>query len=361
MENNEKIKILIVKLSSFGDIVHTMPAYKFLRSSLPGARIKWLVEKRFAPLLSLIKGIDSIHTADTFAWRRRPFSVKTLRDIWRLRKALRASDFDLAVDFQGLLKSAALAKISGTDIRIGFSNRFLKEGAAAYLYNKRITPDTARTNVVYKNLSLAEGLITGIQEWLPSHKINIKKAKADEDCAQLFSPNPAEAGIIADTLKKAGIKDFALMHTGSSSPNKLLPVETQARLCDLLWTDRRLAPVLCGIGKDIENARLIVSLCPFSKPFILETSSLAELAEAMRLSYVFIGPDSGPLHLAAALGVKVIGYYGPTDPKRNGPIGKNAKIIEPASGCRKPSCWKKCPDNVCLKSLKAADILKKIP
>jgi heptosyltransferase-1 len=361
MKNNEKVKILIVKLSSFGDIVHTMPAYMFLRSSLPGAHIEWLVEKRFAPLLGLVRGIDKIHTVDTFAWRRCPFSLKTLKEIGSLRKALRAEDLDLAVDFQGLLKSAALTKISGAGIRAGFARPFLKERAAAYLYNRRITPDIARTNVIFKNLSLAEELIAGIREWLPLYEINIKKTEADAVCSQLFSPNPAEAGIIADRLKNAGIKNFALIHTGSSSPNKLLPVETQARLCDLLWTDRRLAPVLCGIGKDIENARLIVSLCPFSKPFILETSSLAELAEAMRLSYVFIGPDSGPLHLAAALGVKVIGYYGPTDPKRNGPIGKNAKIIEPASGCRKPSCWKKCPDNVCLKSLKAADILKKIP
>jgi len=360
MENSVKVKILIVKLSSFGDIVHTLPAYMFLRDSLPGARIEWLVEERFAPLLGLISGIDKIHAADTFAWRRRPLSLKTLRDIGRLRKALRTEGFDLAVDFQGLLKSAALAKISGAGIRIGFARRFLKERAAAYLYNKRITPDTSRTNVIYKNLSLAEGMIAGIPAWLPSYKINTKKTVADADCTWLFSGNPAAARIIADELKNAGIKDFALIHTGSSSPNKLLPLETQARLCDLLWTERRLAPVLCGSGKDIENARRIVSLCRSSKPFILETSSLAELAEAMKLSHVFIGPDSGPLHLAAALGAKVIGYYGPTDPKRNGPLGKNANIIEPASGCREPSCWKRCADNVCLKSLDAQAVLNEI-
>jgi lipopolysaccharide heptosyltransferase I len=360
MENNEKIKILIVKLSSFGDIVHTLPAFMLLRGSLPGARIEWLVEKRFAPLLGLVKGIDKIHSADTFAWRRRLFSPKTLGDIGRLRKALRTASFDLAIDFQGLLKSAALAKISGAGIRVGFARRFLKERAAAYLYNKRITPDTLQANVVFKNISLAEGLIAGIREWYPSYKINIIKTAAYVDCTRLFSPNPAAVRITADGLKNAGIKDFALLHTGSSSPNKLLPVETQARLCDLLWTERRLAPVLCGSGKDIENARRIVSLCRSSKPFILETSSIAELAEAMRLSYVFIGPDSGPLHLAAALGAKVIGYYGPTDPKRNGPLGKNAKIIEPASGCRKPSCWKKCTDNACLKYLDAQAVLNEI-
>jgi len=358
--SEQRLKFLIIKLSSFGDIVHTLPAYMFLRGSLPGARIEWLVEKRFAPLLGLVKGIDKIHAADTFAWRRQPFSLKTLRDIGRLRKALRAAGFGLAVDFQGLLKSATLAKISGAGVRAGFTHRFLKEGAAAFLYNKRIAPDTKRTNVIYKNLSLAEGMIAGISAWLPSYKINIKKTVADADCTPLFSPNPAAAKIMADGLKNTGIMDFALIHTGSSSPNKLLPVETQARLCDLLWTERRLAPVLCGIGKDIENARRIVSLCRSSKPFILETSSLAELAEAMRLSYVFIGPDSGPLHLAAALGAKVIGYYGPTDPKRNGPLGKNAKIIEPASGCRKPSCWKKCADNACLKSLDAQAVLNEI-
>jgi len=358
--SEQRLKFLIIKLSSFGDMVHTLPAFMLLRGSLPGARIEWLVEKRFAPLLGLVKGIDKIHTVDTFAWRRRPLSLKTLRDIVRLRKALRAAGFDLAVDFQGLLKSAALTKMSGTGIRVGFACRFLKEGAAAYYYNKRITPETTRTNVIFKNLSLAEEVIAGIQAWLPSNKINIIKTEADADCTRLFSGNPAAARIMAEGFKNSGIKDFALIHTGSSSPNKLLPVETQARLCDLLWEKRRLVPVLCGSGKDIENARRIISLCRSSKPFILETSSLAELAEAMRLSYLFIGPDSGPLHLAAALGAKVIGYYGPTDPKRNGPLGKNAKIIEFASGCRKPSCWKKCADNACLKSLDAQAVLNEI-
>lgn len=356
-----KARILIVKSSSFGDVVHTMPAFMLLRRSLPDAQIGWFVEKRFAPLLGLVKGIDEIHTVDTFAWRHKPLSLGTLKDILRLRKELRASRYDIAADFQGLVKSAFFAKLSGAPLRAGFDRSYLKEKCACCFYNRRITPDVPHPHVIYKNIALAEGFIAGIKSWLPDRDIIIKKIKADPDCSPMFVFERSAAKIMVDGFKKAGIKNFALIHTGSSSPNKLLPLKTQAELCDILWQKKNLTPVLCGNGEDLENARRIIPLCRSSKPFVLKTSTLAELAEAMMLSRIFIGPDSGPLHLASALGAKVIGYYGPTDPARNGPIGKNAIIIEPVSGCRKNSCWKKCRDNLCLKSIKASDIMEKIP
>lgn len=356
-----KARILIVKSSSFGDVVHTMPAFMLLRRSLPDAHIGWFVEKRFAPLLGLVKGIDEIHTVDTFAWRRRLLSLRTIRDILKLRKELRASRYDVTADFQGLVKSAFFAKLSGARIRAGFNRSYLKEKCAGCFYNRRITPDAAHPHVIYKNMAFAEGFITGIKNWLPDREINIKKVKADPDCSPIFVFDRSAAKIMADGFKNAGIKNFALIHTGCSSPARVLSLETHAELCDLLWEKKGLKPVLCGSGQDLENARRIIPLCRSSKPFVLETSTLAELAKAMMLSRIFIGPDSGPLHLAAALGAKVIGYYGPTNSVRNGPFGKNAKIVEGDNSCRTPYCWKKCRDFKCMKSIKASDILEKIP
>lgn len=358
MKKSEHLKILIVKLSSFGDVVHTLPSFLFLRGSLPGARIDWLVEKKFAPLLGLVKGIDKVHTVDTFALRKKPFAPGTIREILKLRKILRSSGYDIVIDFQGLLKSAVFVKASGASVRVGFAKPYLKERSAARFYTHTVEPEIDKTNVVFKNLSLAKTVISSLGGWLPAFKIKINKTAVKTDCAGIFSPNPSAVKIMDGGLKKAGIRKFALLHTGTSNPNKLLPLEMQAELCDLLWTKKKLMPVLCGSGKDIENAKVVVSMCRDSRPFILRTSSLAQLAEAMKLASVFIGPDSGPLHLASAIGAKTIGYYGPTDPNRNGPLGKNVRVIEPKIPCRKPSCWKKCRSNLCLINLNVSDFLK---
>jgi lipopolysaccharide heptosyltransferase I len=359
MKKDNNLRILIVKLSSFGDIVHTFPALAYLRASLPEERIDWLVEKRFAALPELVNGIDNIISADISSWRKRPLSINTFRSIGQLKRTLRGNEYDLVLDFQGLLKSAVYARLSGARIKAGFAPGFLRERAAAVFYNRKIRPDTSQKNVVYKNLSFMQQSIGALVQWLPGNEIQVKNSQIDTDCSYIFKQNPEAKKRIKKYLNDIDERKFILMHTGSSSPNKLMPEKSQAELCDLVWQNRRLKPVFCGSGNDLVNARRIASLCLYAEPVILE-SSLEDLAEAMRMSYAFIGPDSGPLHLAAALGTKTIGYYGPTDPNRNGPIGKDVLVVEPAHPCRRPSCWKKCADNVCLKSLHASDILNLI-
>src|SRR2546423_11254420 len=151
-----KLKILFVKLGSIGDIVHTLPALAAVRRALPRAEIAWVVERRAAEILKDNPLLETLIEVDTKALRRWPVSGETLPATRRQLRRLRASPFDLAVDFQGLLKSSLIARLSGARRRVGFARAHLREPASRFLLTKTVDVP-ARTHVIRKNLTLAAG------------------------------------------------------------------------------------------------------------------------------------------------------------------------------------------------------------
>jgi len=152
------MRILIVKLGSIGDIVHTLPALAAIRKAMPDAKISWVVERRSAEILRDNPLLDRLIEVDTKALRRGLVSGETLRAPRQQLRQLRASAFDLALDFQGLLKSASIARLSGARRIFGFSSDSLREPASRILLSETI-PISKNSHVIRKNLTLVAGAL----------------------------------------------------------------------------------------------------------------------------------------------------------------------------------------------------------
>jgi heptosyltransferase-1 len=263
---------LVVRLSALGDVVHTIPAVVVLKERYRD--VAWAVERPYAELVEIVAGVRAI-----------PVSLKSWswRQIAAARRAVRG--FDVAIDFQGLIKSAALARASGARERIGFASQFVREKPASWLMTRRVAIDASR-HVVEWNLELA-----GVAE-MP---------------AVDFTP-------FADGSVDAG--GAVVLLPGAGRAEKLWPIEN-FRAVAKRFGDRALA--VWGSGEE-ERARGIG--CRVAPP-----TALRELAQVLRDASLVVGADTGPLHLAAALATPVVGLYGPTSPRRNGPYAQLERCV----------------------------------
>jgi heptosyltransferase-1 len=313
-------RILIVRLGAMGDIVHALPAVAALREAFPRARIGWTVEERWAELLvapdadSAPRGsaqkplVDVVHRVDTKAWRSALLSGKTWKEIANARGELRAGNYELAIDFQGLLKSAVLAYWSGATV-VGFDNP--KERPASMFYSRRI-PVTA-THIVEQNLQLV-------------------RAAAGARLKEVRFPLPRDP--LAETwcereLGSRSVARFVLISPGAGWGAKRWPMERYGELARTLALDGLPAILNVGPGEDSLARAVEEASQGAAQPIRCSVSELVALTRRARL---FIGSDSGPMHLAAALGIPVIAFFGPTDPARNGPYGTRGVVLRsPAS------------------------------
>ncbi|HEX3107995.1 MAG TPA: glycosyltransferase family 9 protein [Thermoanaerobaculia bacterium] len=264
-------KLLVVRLSALGDVIHAVPAVVALRERYD--EIAWAVETPYRELVEIVAGVRAIPVS------LKKWSVANLR---AAKNGVRG--FDVAIDFQGLIKSALLARASGAKERIGFASEYIKEKPASWFLTRKVAIDPS-AHVVDWNLQLA-GVTMPEVDFFP-----FAKGELDSDGAVVLLP-------------------------GAGRPEKMWPVERFRALAERLG-DRALA--VWGPGEE-ERARAIgCRMAP--------KTSLRELAQLLKTASVVIGGDTGPLHLADALGTKVIGLYGPTNPRRNGPYSQLQRCI----------------------------------
>jgi heptosyltransferase-1 len=291
------MRLLIVRLSAMGDIVHALPLAQNARAA--GAQVAWAVERPFAGLLSGNPSCDRVFTADTKAWRRRPFSGATRREIASLSRELRAFGADRTIDVQGLWKSAVVARLAGAPI-IGFARAERREPSSALLCDLAVAPGPDSRHVVDRNLDLLSAAGIPVSSRAP-------------DARYLVS---AEA-VASDPFLASLPRPFAVFHPGAGRAEKTWGEERLARLASALASRFRLQPVVSWGPGDEERSRRLVSLLPdFRRPPLLDLPGLARLLSQAAL---FVGGDTGPLHLADALGIPTLAFYGPTDAERNGP------------------------------------------
>ncbi|HEV8523861.1 MAG TPA: glycosyltransferase family 9 protein [Terriglobales bacterium] len=313
-------RILIVRLGAMGDVVHALPAVAALRATFPNVRIGWAVEERWSELLvaagadSAPRGspqkplVDIVHRVDTKAWRAALLSDETWKEVANALGEVRAGSYQLAIDFQGLLKSAALAYWSGATVA-GFDNP--KERPAGMLYSRRIP--VIATHVVEQNLQLV-------------------RAAAGIDKTQPRSPlphDPAAETWCESELERRNISRFVLTSPGAGWGAKLWPAQRYGELSQALALQGLPAILNVGPGED-QLARAVEQASHGTAQPI--RCSMGELVALTRRARLFIGGDSGPMHLAAALGIPVVAIFGPTDPARNGPYGTPSIVLRsPAS------------------------------
>jgi lipopolysaccharide heptosyltransferase I len=281
---------LVVRLGSLGDLIHTLPAVAALRSGFARARLDWVVERKWSTLVELVTVVDQV-----IPWRR-----GVLNTLGGLRE-LRRRNYSCAIDFQGLYKSALLARFSGAPRRIGFDSTFAREPGASRFYSQRVIPTGG--HVARMNLSLA--VAAG--------------ALATEVMACPLKLPKEESPALREMLEREELEEFCVVSPGGGWRSKCWPPERYGALCAALW--RRLSVrvvVNAGPGEE-ELARAVIASAAPAKP-VLFSPTLRELAELVGRARVVVAADTGPMHLAAALQTRVVALFGPTDPARNGPI-----------------------------------------
>lgn len=289
-------RFLIVRLGSMGDIVHTLPAAAALADSYPGAPIDWLVDRKWSALLQGNTDLNEVISIDT----------RKLADILAIGGRLRVAGYTAALDFQSLYKSALLARLSGAKQILGFDWKYSRESPASLLYTKKIHPQG--THKIDHNLDLSRAA-GAIPATLATPRFNF--------------PISAEAETwVADELKKHSLDKFFVISPGGGWRSKCWPAERYGQLHAEIARRTGLRSILnFGPGEDALVSQLIEAARSNNNdpaPIPLQMS-IPQLIALLRRAQLIIAADTGPLHLAAALGTPALALFGPTDPARNGP------------------------------------------
>lgn len=318
---------LIVKLSSIGDVVHTLPAVAALRQAYPNSRITWVVERAAASILAGNPTIDEIIVIDTRAWRKKFWKTTIWQDVIQSIKKLHSKPIDISFDFQGLLKSAAIALLSPSQKRIGFSDEGLREKASKVFLTHQINVDD-QLHIIEKNLQLVSSF--GVTPQKP-YQFPILVSKTDES-------------YIDDLLAKDNLEQFAIVNPGGGWPTKIWSAERFGKISDWLWENYQLNS-LVTFGPGEENlAQSVVNASSLGHTFLVNTT-LKQFVALTRRAKLFIGGDTGPLHLAAACTTPIVGIYGPTKPHRNGPFDPSDVTVGLDLECRTNCHRRQCPTN----------------
>jgi heptosyltransferase-1 len=319
-------RVLIVRLGAMGDVLHALPAVAMLRRSLPEARIGWVIERRWrellcAPELELAGSrgagrplVDEVHLVDTRAWRRNLLSPETRNAFSAVIRAMRAREYAAAIDLQGAIKSAIVAKLSGAEIILGF--RKPRERLSRWFYNS--LADGRAEHVIEQN-------VEAVQTWL--EVIGLSRATSTlQPGAALLPRDKASEARVAATLRSLGLADspLAILNPGAGWGAKQWAPEHYGELADGLASRGLRSIVNYGPGEE-DLARAAVAASAGNA--VALSSSLSELMALARRSQLFVGGDTGPMHLAALLGVKTIALFGPTDPSRNGPYWAGTRVL----------------------------------
>ena len=297
-------RVLIVRLGSMGDIIHTLPVAATLHASFPDWEIDWLVERRWRSVLDGNPGLARVIEFDTLAWRGGFLSPSSWRELSDATRQLRERQYDFALDAQGAIKSAVACLLSRAQQIVGFANPWLREPAAALFYSRRIEPEAA--HVVEANLALAQVL----------------------GAKQLAFDFPLPQGDPAALPPELPDGELAVVNPGAGWQAKQWSSAGYAAVCDALEERFGLPVVLnCGpaevpLAEEVRRAATRARPSPF-------TGGIPGLIALLRRACLVIAPDTGPLHLAAALGVPTVALFGPTDPARNGPYGNRGRIFRP--------------------------------
>jgi lipopolysaccharide heptosyltransferase I len=333
------MKILIVRLSALGDIVHALPVLAAIKKAQPDAQVDWLVEENYASILSIVSGLrrrvivrarKSVVTPEAISFGGLSGYHAAARYLWN-------QDYDVALDLQGLIKSAIWARISFADRVVGFDPPNLREPQAAFLYSETVTPHgrpsgsqavgPSGDHVIQKNLSILSAL--GIQP----------------GAMEMPMQPQASADTTAAIETAGGSLGYIVLNPGAAWPNKRWPPDQFGALAAALQDRTGLRSLVTWGPSERELASAVVTASAGAAS-LAPATSVSDLAVLMREAALVVSGDTGPLHIAAAMGTPLVGLYGPTWPERNGPWDPQDVVISRASVCvchHKRQCLRGAP------------------
>ena len=332
-------RILIVRLSALGDIIHALPVLASLTRALPDVEVDWLVEERYAAILALARPLHRRIIVRASTSRELPDADVFGGPLGYLRAAmfLRAQRYDAALDLQGLIKSAVWARLSGAQRVIGFDRAHLREPLAASLYSETVVPADA-SHVIQKNLSILSAL------QVPAGVIELPLA-------------PVASAETTEAIGAAGGRGkYIVLNPGAAWPNKRWPPDRFGALAAAL-RDRTGLPSLVTWGPSERALADAIAGASRGAATPAPSTSVGDLAELLRDAALVVAGDTGPLHIAAAMGAPLVGLYGPTWPERNGPWDPRDEVISRANVCvchHKRHCLRGAP---CIDEITLDDVL----
>ena len=313
-------RLLIVRLSALGDVIHALPAATALREAFPEAIIGWVIEERWAELLCALPNarsgprsserplVDRIHSVNLKPWRRSLCTPQTWEQIAAAISEMRGVQYQVAVDLQGAARSALIAKWSGAPTIYGPIKP--REDVASMFYTRQVL--TSGDHVIEQNVSLVEALVDKKLAAPPSLLPCDDKAEQECECR----------------LQKLDVRDFAVLNPGAGWGAKQWPADRYGQVAAELAKDGLKSLVNFGPGEELLAQQVVLASQGSAQRI---TCSLTQLIALTRRAKLFIGGDTGPLHLAAALNIPVVGIYGPTNPARNGPFGTQSVVLRSES------------------------------
>lgn len=283
--------LVVVRLGSLGDIVHTFPAVAALRESFATAHITWLTHPRWTSLVQSSELASEVCAVES----------RALSSVRKAIARLRQNRWEAALDYQGLWKSAALPFLGGIKRRIGFSSHTIREFGVPALYTERVR--VTRTHIAEQNGELS--VRAGARQLTAAVKLQVPAR--DEE-------------VVRSQLRAAGIEDYVVLSPGGGWRSKCWPPERFGALCREIRGSVGLRSVVNFGPGEGDLAEAVRKTSGGAEPLFYNAAAMGELMALLRGARCIVGGDTGPLHLAIALGTPAIALFGPTDPARNGPF-----------------------------------------
>lgn len=311
------MRIVLVRLSALGDIVHAWPLAAALRDADPTAHLSWVVEAPLAPLVDGHPAVDAVVPVATGRWRRSPFSVRTRSETGAFRSRIRELTPDLVIDAQGTVKSALVTHWSRAPRRVGLARPWRRELIAGAAYTETLPGSPGRDHVVATNLELVRAIGGHPPAGPPAPD---GRWLADRAGAPLAGPWGSRYGVV---LPGAGWRD------------KMVSVEVLAETARHL-AERGLGVVVAWGPSERERAAQVAELGGRGV-HVAPATDLLQLTALLGSAEAAVGGDTGPVHLAASLGVPTVAVFLTTDPVRNGPVGRRVAVVSGAAPGRGPA------------------------
>ncbi len=351
--------ILIIKLGSIGDIIHTLPSLAALRAVLPDGEISWVVEERSAEILRGNALIDNLIEVDTKSLRSGKVIEEILLGVTKQIKELRQYSFDISIDFQGLWKSAAIGKLSGAKRRFGFDKDGLREASSRVLLTDQIAVSSG-IHVIRKNLALAAGALgveipdTDLEFPIATSAEYIAEADAIVAATEYTGPGSGGDGTRmseGSPLPTRGLSEkggFAVLNPAGGWVTKLWHAEKYGELADRIWEEHAM-PSLLVTGPNESDLAERAAARSHSGKLTLAEPSLKGFYEIAKRAEVYVGGDTGPTHIAVAAGAPIVGIFGPTEWWRNGsPRSEDICVERDDIDCRVDCHRRSCSNWICM-------------
>lgn len=335
-------RFLLIKLSSLGDVVHCFPIVRAIKKHLPDSHISWVVDDRFLDVARCSGAVDELVPFYRHRWAEPSRLVQTAGELLELRSRMKGSRYDVALDLQGLLRSGLLGWFSGAPVRIGFENG--REGSR-HLYSVRLPVPNGEAHAINRYLSVLNYLE------IPSN------VPLDYG---IRLPEGTDEAVDREWPKRADEKPWIAVNPNARWTTKIWPAERFAALADKILSNRECRLFFLGSAQDKGRVAEIRSKMNHPSEDLTGRMTIPQLFSFLRKIDLLITNDSGPMHIAAAVGTPIVAIFGPTNPLRTGPFTDLHRIVRKGVSCS-PCYHRKCPvGHECMNHLEPDEVFEQV-